>query len=269
MTARQTPDAARPAHDPNWRKRPRWWTPDRLFTLADLIERGLTDAQIAAELETTADAVQLARKRHGIQPRSAHLLSCRAVADLLGIGCSKKIRHLIRLKWLRGRRGQQWGPHRQWYIRREDVLAFLEHSDYWHVWSPEHITDSIIREWAIEMRVGVRFLTPGQVAWRMCVGVGAVNDWIHRGWLPARKWGNWWVLESDLDRFELPRIGGRRKQAATADELTVGSRVRVKRGPFSGMSGTIIDVGQDGIATVVLVSWGVPVLFWIAALEAA
>jgi hypothetical protein len=32
----------------------------------------------------------------------------------------------------------------------------------------------------------------------------AVNNWVHDGHLPATRWGNWWVKESDLAGFVPP-----------------------------------------------------------------
>lgn len=176
----------------------------------ELLERGWSDERIAAELGTTAIAVNIARKRHGIPSRTATLLSCRAVADRLGIPCSKTITRWIEVDWLRGKHGPVRGPYAQWQVHPDDLTAFLENPEHWHRWHPERIPDPALRSWAADFRRGVRFLTLTEVADRMCVQAGTVHQWIKKGFLPAVRNGNHLVRESDLDAFTLPQIGGSR-----------------------------------------------------------
>lgn len=196
----------------------RTWTRARLWKLMGLLERGWSDARIAGAMGTTANAVNLARKRHGIPSRSDTLLSCRTAAELMGIGCSKTVTRWIERGWLRGTRGPKQGPHPQWQIRRADLDRFLGKPEHWHRWTPERIADVRLKEWATKLRGGVRFLTVGQAAWRCCVQPGTVHAWIAKGWLPAVRTGegegNHLIQESDLDAFAMPRIGGRRERAA-------------------------------------------------------
>lgn len=178
------------------------------------IERGWTDERIAVALGTTANAVILARKRNGIPSRSDTLLSCRTVADRLGIGCSKSVRRWIDAGWIKGKRGPKQGPHFQWQVHPDELMAFLERPEHWHRWNPERIPDAGLRQWAIEMRAGVRFLSLPEVAELLYAQPATVHQWIKKGWLPAVRNGNHMVRESDLAHFELPHIGGRRKVAA-------------------------------------------------------
>lgn len=182
---------------------PRFWTVERLSAVEEGIELGRTDETMARQLGCSKNAVQIARKRHGIASRSSVLLSARSVQERMGIGCSKTVTRWIKAGWLKGKRGQHVGPHRMWYVREEALLNFLENPEYWHVWSPERITDIELRQWAIEER-GYRYLSVGDVARRFFVGVGAVNDWISFGRFPAKKYGNWWVKECDLEGFVPP-----------------------------------------------------------------
>jgi hypothetical protein len=194
------------------------WTKPRLWKLMELLERGWDDARIARAMGTTANAVNLARKRYGIPARSKQLLTARHVAALLGLGCGKTVARWADRGWLKATRGPYAGPHREWLVRREDLYAFLEDADHWHRWDPDRIADAALRAWATERRGGVRFLTVGQVAWRMCVQPGTVHSWIEKGWLPSVRAGdgdgNHLVRETDLETFALPRIGGSRRVAA-------------------------------------------------------
>lgn len=176
------------------------WTPARRWRLMELLERGMTDEQIARRFGTTPEAVNLARKRHGIPSRTQTLLNCRTAAHLLGIGCAKAVRRWIAAGWLKGRRGPRRGGNRQWLITRRALMDYLEDPAHWHRWDPDRITDPLLRRWATTRRGDVRFLTVGQAAWRACVEGTTVNQWIHKGWLPARKNGNnWFIRDEDLE----------------------------------------------------------------------
>lgn len=191
-------------------KPPRWTARD-LFQLDMLLDQGLPDAAIARRLKRTPEAINLARKRHGLQSRSDRLMSARTVADLMGLGCAKTVTRWMQRGYLAGKRGPCRGPHRQWQVDEEALWRFIENRRHWHRWQPERITDAGLREWAMELRDGVRFLTPGEVAWRLCVGTATVNTWIRGGLLPAVRNGNWLIRESDLEGFtppgQLPKTG--------------------------------------------------------------
>ena len=184
-------------------KPPRWTARD-LFRLDMLLDQGLSDAAIARRLKRTPEAISLTRKRHGLKSRSSRLMSARMVADLMGVGCAKSVIAWIEHGYLAGKRGPRRGPYRQWQVDEEALWRFIENRYHWHRWEPERITDPALREWAMELRAGVRFLTPGEVAWRCCVDASAVNVWIHNGLLPAVRNGNWLVRESDLEGFVPP-----------------------------------------------------------------
>ena len=179
------------------------WTADRLLELEQLLARGLTDDAIAVRLGKTVNAVCLARKRHGIPCRRKLIMTQRGVSRLMGVSCQKTVSAWIRRGWLHSRRGARIGHHFERYITREQLLTFLECPAHWHVWKPERITEPNLRDWALDMRT-VRYLRPGEIAQRFFVHHKTVNTWIGKGLLPAQRWGNWWVRESDLEGFELP-----------------------------------------------------------------
>lgn len=203
--------------DGYWRTRPKFWTTQRQFELAGYLERGYDDTDIARRMGTTRNAIMLARKRHSISSRTDLLWSARRVAVLLGIGCSKAVTRWIERGYLAGRQGQVRGPHRQWYVRYEDIVAFLENPETHHLWQPDRITDRTVREWTADIWTGP-FLTVGEVAERCFVGHQAVNSWIQRGILPAVKYGNWWIRESDLDGFIAPGQQDRTPRPWTDDD---------------------------------------------------
>lgn len=191
------------------------WTRQRRFQLICLIDEGKSEAEIAELLGTTPTAVRLARKRYHIDPVRAHSLSATDVMRIMGTSDAKVVTKWISRGYLEGRRIRKMGPYANWQIRRDAIYAFLEDEQTWHLWQTGRIADPMVRRYAEKVRGDVRFLTPGEVAERMCVAINTVNQWIHKGYLPARRWGNWWIDERDLERFELPKIGGfRRRDAA-------------------------------------------------------
>lgn len=139
-------------------------------------------------------------------------MSAREVSRRLGICVDgDAVRTWIEKGWLKGERGQKWGPNPRWYVVEEDLLAFLENPLHWHVWEPSRIPDMALREWCEEQRSGVRWLSTREVGERFCVGSAAVHQWIRDGELPAVRYGNFRVRESDLVGFvppcEQPRVG--------------------------------------------------------------
>ena len=192
------------------------WPPERRYRLICLVDEGKSNVEIAAALETTERAVELARKRYHIAPVAAHSLSATDVMRIMGLADAKTVTKWIERGFLQGTRIRRMGPYRQWLIRRDDLYAFVEDERTWHLWHIERITDRMLQRYAEQARGDVQFLTPGEVADRMFVGTNAVNHWIHAGYLPARKWGNWWIDERDLEHFEKPAIGGGRHRKARA-----------------------------------------------------
>lgn len=118
---------------------------------------------------------------------------------------------------------------------RDRLLAFLADEAHWHRWRPERISEPCMREWALELRAGVRFLTLTEVADRCCVTVGAVASWIQAGILPAIRNGNHMVRESDLAGFVPPwqrSRAGLRHRRWSADDDTVLCAMRVAGAPY-------------------------------------
>lgn len=182
------------------RRRARWWTPDRYWTLLEGIEQGRSDAWIARQLNTTCNAVKLARKRAGISTRVPGVLNATEAAEILGIPCQKTVINWIKQGWLRSRRGRSTGHHQQWRITIDALQSFLANPEHWHRWDAERITDPILREWALTFEKP-RYLTTREAAERLCVEHPTVHSWIQLGRIQAVRNGNWLIPEPALDGF--------------------------------------------------------------------
>lgn len=209
------------------------WTAEDLLHLEELIEQGLSDLAIGKRLGCTAIAVQVARKRNKIAPRQRALLSARAVAERLGVACSKTVTRWIERGFLKARKGQRAGPNRMWYVSEDGLQRFLEDRSTWALWDPTRITDLAWREWAMDMRRGVRLLTTGQVGRRLGFTDRAVSSWIRQGVLPAQRRGNWLISEVDLDGFvppcEVPRKGQARRPFTIAEDTVIRQRMAERK----------------------------------------
>jgi hypothetical protein len=181
------------------------WTPEQIHRLYVLVDSGASFDAIARRLKRTRTAVEVKCKRLGIGvTTSPAALSCREVARLLGKPCSKSVtRWITKLGWLKASNAGQ--PHRPlWRVQWEDLTAFMERREHWMAWDASTITDLALREWAQEIRVGGRWLTPGEVARRLHVVPATPQAWIEKGLLPAVKYGNWWIWSADLVGFRVP-----------------------------------------------------------------
>jgi excisionase family DNA binding protein len=102
----------------------------------------------------------------------------------------------------------------------------MERPEHWMAWDAERVTGEALREWARELRRGKpRWLTPGEVAERYGVTFEAVGQWVAKGWIPATRYGNWWVSEADLEgwvvpcersKAGIPKASGRRVEGKAA-----------------------------------------------------
>ena len=175
----------------------RYWTPDEVFLLEEMITAGYSYRGIAKLLGRTESAVWKKRVTEGIPGVRKTNLSARALARLLNVHRADVTRW-VRRGWLRAHRRRGL-----WSISEQALLDFLENPQHWHVWDPERITEPGLREWALEIR-HERYLTPKQVAARLHYSYQAVMAWIRDGLLPAVKSGRWYIPESALDGFVPP-----------------------------------------------------------------
>lgn len=203
------------------------WTNAMLLDLESRLEAAESDKAIAKGLGKTVTAIRLARKRYGIPSRRRLRYTGRGVAQLLGVGCSKTVARWVELGWLTARRGERVGRQgRVLYISRSAIERFLDDPRGWPAWRPERIQDEGLRLWTLELR-SQALLTTGQVGERLGIGHSAVHSYISRGLLPAQRYGNWWVRESDLEGFVLPC--NRSKRGRSRRCFSQSERLRIWR----------------------------------------
>lgn len=200
--------------------RPPRWTGMEEHKLRDLIEAGHGYTTCARRLKRTRVAIVLKVRRRAIPgvTKTRATLSARDAARVLGLGCAKTVTRWIAEGVLPARNA---GMHRPlWRIDWDDLLTYLTHRYRWMTWHPDTITDLALREWAQELRAEPgQWLTPGQVAKRLHIGTAAVNAWIHKGSLPAVRYGNWWIWSECLVGFRVPGDQPYHKGRVFADSL--------------------------------------------------
>lgn len=182
------------------------WDERALNRLWDMTEQGMTDEAIARRFRCSPNAIKIVRQRRLKRFRRTEPTwrTAREVAEIFGLGCSKTVTRWIDLGWLPARVGPSCGIYRKHWIEELALVDFMANPDAWVAWNPERIMDLDWQEVARQQRGNVVYLTPGQVADRLGVTSRAVNKWICEDRLPATRWGNWWVKESDLAGFVPP-----------------------------------------------------------------
>lgn len=181
------------------------WPLHRRYKVMELLNRGKSNAQIAKTMDTTEAAIVLMRRRYGIEGAAKTKMTSSEVARVMGIGCAKTVVRWIAEGWLDGIHGYKQGPSRVWLVERVDLYGFVENEDAWHVWTPERITDPQLRAYAERVRGDVRFLTPREAGHELYVEHKTINSWIHKGVLPARRFGNWHIDARDVARLKRER----------------------------------------------------------------
>lgn len=185
------------------------WTHDEEERLNDLLDRGLSYVEIGRVLGRSAVAVRIRQKRRRIPglTRRLLILTARQVRTLLGKGCSKSVVRWIEMGWLKARAANRERRDEQvmWRIQWDDLMAFLRDEHYWMAWEAGRITDAELRAEMTALRAGrPRWLSVGEVAERYTVDIGTVKQWIYKGFLPAQRYGNHFIRESDLDGWLPP-----------------------------------------------------------------
>lgn len=204
MKTRRTNAEPAPRERKKAKRGPAWTTAD-LDHLKELVDQGYGYAVIARRLKRSEMAVRVKAKR--IKYRLLHsraALTCREVGRLLGLPCSKTVARWIEAYGLRARNARPSGCP-LWRVQWEDLCDWLDDPAHWMAYDPARCTEPPLREHLTEIRAGEpRWLRPGEVAERYIVDSGTVKQWIAKGFLPATRYGNWWVRESDLADFVPP-----------------------------------------------------------------
>jgi excisionase family DNA binding protein len=198
------------------------WTPQEDARLAELLDAHSPYDEIAREIGRSRNAIIVRCNRHlGERLRYANGHTITKVAELvLGSHDNQKtVAWWCNNGWLAARASGLGQNIR--VVEHDDLLAFLSDERYWHLWEPERITDRDLRDWALEIRRGLRFLTVGEVAERLCLTDRAVNRRIREGKLNAvrRGRGNW-LIRSDwvVDTAPKPRAGQKARRFSPDEE---------------------------------------------------
>lgn len=181
------------------------WTPDEVDRLTTLIEQGISYTSIARRLGRSRTGVIIkAKRQHTRLLRVPGLYTCREVARLLGLSCSKKVARWIERGWLKAKNGGE--PDRPlWRIAVVDLWDMLENPTTWMAWQVDRITDPDLRDWARELRQGQpQWMAIGDVARRFHVTSNTAKSWIAKGQIAGVRYGNWWIREDDLVGWVIP-----------------------------------------------------------------
>jgi hypothetical protein len=91
------------------------------------------------------------------------------------------------------------GERKIWRVCWDDLMSFLREPRYWMAWDAERITDRDLRAEMRSLRaIAPRWLTIGEVARRYSVISNTVGQWITKGFLPAMRYGNWYIREDAI-----------------------------------------------------------------------
>ncbi|GAJ03399.1 unnamed protein product, partial [marine sediment metagenome] len=161
------------------------WTPEELEYLSD--HYGLvSDKTIACNLDRSVYGVAWAVYRLRLR-RKDNLYTATALARALGIAEPETVIGWVQRGWLKCRKGPvKAGLNRVWVFNEKTVVKFLRQRP-WVVnlkSMPEHYFRSVIRrEWERDPWYTCQQAAPLLEVKAACT----VEDYIHRGWLPADK----------------------------------------------------------------------------------
>lgn len=200
------------------RKTPNWTRAEEA-RLVEMLEAHRSYAQIGRALGRSVEACQIRAKHLGIGFRSAGGYTLNGVARLMGVDVHTPM-WWVREGWLRARRTRQrQGPNCITFTSHEALVAFLEDETHWHLWEPDRITDAGLREYATEIRRGLRFLTLSEAAPLLGVTIGGLNSAIRAGRIKGVKRAANWLIRSDwLIPWESIRGGWQKRGPLTNRE---------------------------------------------------
>lgn len=188
----------------------------------------ITVEEIAANLGRTVASIDnhIKREMHLTAPsKSPEIVTAEQIAWGLGMGCGKSAHRLIDDGILPGRRLP--GPDVNRVVDRQALLRWMIVPEHWIYFKPERVGslrshgkrtigdcyDFEFWEGAREIVLKARaawkdeWITPGQAA--KIIGINPalkahnINMAIHAGNLRAVRWGNWWILRSDLPASDM------------------------------------------------------------------
>lgn len=184
------------------------WSPEELNYFHDRLGK-VSEAEIGAALGRTVVALNIIRKRKGwpAPTKMPDELTAHRCGLLIGKD-PKCITRLIDLGILPGRvlpKGRNIHV-----VKRVTLARWLITPRNWVYYRAANIRDPHLRRLVLlaQSRWPDRWLTTGEAAAIMGTDHRNVNQWIHRGRLPAVHWNNWYVLESVARRTTIPHGKG-------------------------------------------------------------
>lgn len=172
------------------------WTHEEIDHLVTMLDAGHDYDYCARQLRRTRTAIVVKTKRTRCKmTRRPTVLTAREVARVLGKGCAKSVVWWINAGWLKAQAAVCNG-RTIWRVCWDDLMAFLHNEAYWMAWDAARITDADLRAEFTALRAArPRWLTIGEVARRYSVISNTVGQWIYKGFLPAVRYGNWYIRE--------------------------------------------------------------------------
>ncbi len=206
------------------------WTHEEVDRLVTMLDAGHDYDYCARQLRRTPTAIVVKAKRVRCRMlRRPTVLTAREVARLLGKGCAKSVVYWIGAGWLKAKAATS-SARTIWRICWDDLMAFLQNENYWMAWNAERITDPDLRaEYRTLRATRPRWLTIGAVARRYHVISNTVGQWIEKGFLPAARYGNWYIREDTIDGWVPPCDRSRAGIPKGMGRAVVGKRAIVAR----------------------------------------
>jgi hypothetical protein len=188
--------------------RPVWTATEDAFVRDNY--RSMTDAELAATLGRSVNAVKIRRERWlrlSSRSRRDDYLSARDVGKILGTGCAKTVAKLIDRGLLKG--GTHALEAKIYAVSRHDLTRFALNPRNWIYFHPDRVTDpTLSRQITLRRaRWNDEWWSVSQVAAYHGCHIHTVSHFIATGVIPAARWGNHWVLRSDATRA--PIVSGK------------------------------------------------------------
>lgn len=187
--------------------RVQWTQQEEEFVRANYMT--LTDAEMATALGRSVDGVQIRRERWLRLPgrsQSSEILNSRSAARMMGVSCAKSISRLIDDGILRASTLPL--EAKMYAIQRYDLVRFALNPLNWIYFKPERVADPTLRR-----QIAIRrkrwnddWWSVGQTAAYHGCNITTINHYIRKGQIPAKRWGNHWILRSDAIRAVI-RVG--------------------------------------------------------------
>lgn len=171
------------------------WTQEEIATLTQLLEEHASYAAIGQRLGRKPYAVyKYAVYELGINLRAGNGCTIRQVHLLFGVN-RRKVHQWINGGHLQAHDAGLRGGIR--IVEHAELERFIADEAVWHLFDPTKITDSAWREWAIEVRAGVRYLSLKEVGQVLFLTSSELMRRIRSGQLRAVRAGWNWRVRSD------------------------------------------------------------------------